>query len=198
VDGVLPGAAAFNLYDTYGLALDEQEEMAREFGLVIDRENFTAEMEKQRVRARASWKGADKAHIADVFKELGPTEFVGREALESPVEVARLIVNKNAVDEVASGSAEVFFSKSPFYAESGGQVGDTGLLLNVETRERMAIVEGTYKPTPVSFVHKIHVLRPIHVGDKLIGVVDQPLRGAAMRNHTATHLLHAALRQVLG
>ena len=68
VNGVLPGAAAFKLYDTYGLALDEQEEMAREFGLTIDRENFTAEMEKQRTRARASWRGADRAQIADVYK----------------------------------------------------------------------------------------------------------------------------------
>src|SRR6202035_1515697 len=76
--GVLPGAAAFKLYDTYGLALDEQEEMAREFGLSIDRENFTAEMEKQRARARASWRGGDKAQIADVYKELAPVEFIGR------------------------------------------------------------------------------------------------------------------------
>ena len=197
-NGVLPGAAAFKLYDTYGLALDEQEEMAREFGLSIDRENFTAEMEKQRTRARASWKGADKAHIAEVYKELSSTEFVGRELLEAPVEVGRLIVNKEAVDLVESGPAEVFLARTPFYAESGGQAGDTGLLLNPETRERVAIVEGTYKPTSSSFVEKIHVLRPIHTGDKLMGVVDQPLRGATMRNHTATHLLHAALRQVLG
>ena len=198
VNGVLPGAAAFKLYDTYGLALDEQEEMAREFGLSIDRDNFTAEMEKQRTRARASWKGADKAHIADVYKELSATEFVGRESLESPVEVARLIVDKSAVDLVESGSAEAFFPKTPFYAESGGQVGDMGLLLNAETRERVAVVEGTYKPMPSSFVHKIRVLSPMRMGDKLMAVVDRPLRGSIMRNHTATHLLHAALRQVLG
>ncbi|HEY7304435.1 MAG TPA: alanine--tRNA ligase, partial [Bryobacteraceae bacterium] len=198
VDGVLPGAAAFKLYDTYGLALDEQEEMAREFGLTIDRENFTAEMEKQRVRARASWKGADKAHIADVYKDLPAVEFIGRESLEAPVTVARLIVDKCPVDLVERGAAEVVFTKTPFYAESGGQVGDTGLLLNPETRERVAVVEGAYKPTPTSMVQRIHVLQPIRTGDKLIGAVDPPSRGATMRNHTATHLLHAALRQVLG
>jgi alanyl-tRNA synthetase len=198
VNGVLPGAAAFKLYDTYGLALDEQEEMAREFGLTIDHENFSAEMEKQRSLARASWRGADKAHIAEVYKELPASEFIGRESLEAPVEVARLIVNKTAVEEIESGPAEIFFAQTPFYAESGGQVGDTGLLLDPETRERIAIVEGAYKPTPIAFVSRIHVLRPIKSGDKLIAVVDQPSRTATMRNHTATHLLQAALRQVLG
>jgi alanyl-tRNA synthetase len=187
VDGVLPGAAAFKLYDRYGLALDEQEEMAREFGLTIDRENFSVEMEKQRARARASWKGADKAQIADVYKELPSSEFIGRETLEAPVEVVRLI-----------GDGEIVLAKTPFYAESGGQVGDTGLLLDPETRERVAVVEGTYKPVPSAIVHKIRAAKPIHAGDKLIAVVDPPLRAATMRNHTATHLLHAALRQTLG
>ncbi len=198
VNGVLPGFSAFKLYDTYGLALDEQEEMAREFGLTIDRENFAAEMEKQRVRARASWRGADKAQIADVYKELPAIEFVGRESLEAPVEVLKLIVDRGAVDLVENGQAEAVFPKTPFYAESGGQVGDTGLLLDPETREKVAVVETTYKPTASTIVHKIHVLKPIRTGDKLIGVIDRPLRGATMRNHTATHLLHAALRQVLG
>ncbi len=196
--GVLPGAAAFKLYDTYGLALDEQEEMAREFGLSIDREGFTAEMEKQRARARASWKGADKAHIADVYKELTPVEFVGRERLEAPVEVTSLIVDKNATGLVESGPAEVVFRQTPFYAESGGQVGDTGLLLDPESRERVAIVEGAYKPTPTAMVQRIHVLKPVRTGQQLLAIVDAPSRGATMRNHTATHLLHAALRQTLG
>jgi len=187
VNAVLPGAAAFKLYDRYGLALDEQEEMAREFGLTIERENFSVEMEKQRARARASWKGADKTQIADVYKELPPSEFIGRETLEFPVEVLRLI-----------GDNEVVFAKTPFYAESGGQVGDTGLLLDPETRERVAVIEGTYKPVPSAIVHKIRAAKPIHAGDKLIAVVDRPLRAATMRNHTATHLLHAALRQTLG
>jgi len=187
VNGVLPGAAAFKLYDRYGLALDEQEEMAREFGLTIDREIFSVEMEKQRARARASWKGADKVQIADVYKELPSSEFIGRETLESSVEIAQLI-----------GDNEVAFTKTPFYAESGGQVGDTGLLLDPETRERVAVVEGTYKPVPSAIVHKIRAARPIHEGENLVAVVDRPLRAATMRNHTATHLLHAALRQILG
>ena len=198
VNGVLPGAAAFKLYDTYGLALDEQEEMAREFGLTIDHENFTAEMEKQRARARASWRGADKAQVADIYKDLPPVEFIGRESLEAPVEVARLIVEKHAVDVVERGPAETVFTKTPFYAESGGQVGDTGLLLDANTLERVAVVQGAYKPTSSSVVQKIQILQPIRTGDRLIAVVDAPSRGATRRNHTATHLLHAALRQVLG
>ncbi len=198
LNGVLPGAAAFKLYDTYGLALDEQEEMAREFGLSIEHESFTAEMEKQRARARSSWRGAEKAQIADVYKELPATEFIGRETLEADVEVSGLIVDKKRVELVEQGPAEVVFPKTPFYAESGGQVGDTGLLLDPETREKIAVVEGAYKPTPTAMVHKIHVLKAIRLGDRLISIVDHPLRGATMRNHTATHLLHAALRQVLG
>jgi len=198
VNGVLPGASAFRLYDTFGLALDEQEEMAREFGLSIDRENFTAEMDKQRTRARASWKGAEKAQVADVYKTLDGVEFIGRETLEAPVEVRTIIVNKEPVELVESGAAELVFPQTPFYAESGGQVADTGLLLTSDTHERVAIVEGIYKATPTVIVHKIRVLRPIRKGDQLTAVVDKPLRGATMRNHTATHLLHAALRQVLG
>jgi alanyl-tRNA synthetase len=198
VNGVLPGAAAFKLYDTFGLAIDEQEEMAREFGLSIDRENFTAEMEKQKAQSRASWRGADKAQIADVYKELPPVEFIGRETLESPVEVVRLMLDKTAVDLVEKGPAEVVFTRTPFYAESGGQVGDTGLLLDAGTRDRIAVVEGAYKPTTSAMVQRIHVLKPIRTGQHLLAVVDTPSRGATMRNHTATHLLHAALRQVLG
>jgi alanyl-tRNA synthetase len=198
VDGVLPGSSSFKLYDTYGLALDEQEEMAREFGLSIDREGFAAEMEKQRTRARASWRGADRAQIADVYKNLPPVEF-SREALEAPVEVAQIITpDKQLVSEASEGEVEVVFPRTPFYAESGGQVGDTGLLLDPETREKVAVVEGAYKPAARAMVQKVRVLRPLKTGQTLIGHVDQPARGATMRNHTATHLLHAALRQVLG
>ncbi|HEX4164638.1 MAG TPA: alanine--tRNA ligase [Bryobacteraceae bacterium] len=198
VNGILPGAAAFKLYDTYGLALDEQEEMARDFGLTIDRDTFASEMERQRTRARASWKGSDKASLSDVYKDLGAIEFTGRESLEAFATVQRLIVDNVAVPQVESGRAELVLDQSPFYGESGGQVGDTGLLLDTETRERVAIVTGSFKPTGSSIVQRIEVLRPIRAGDHLLGVVDSQRRGSTRRNHTATHLLHAALRQVLG
>jgi alanyl-tRNA synthetase len=188
--GVLPGPASFKLYDTFGLALDEQEEMARERGLTIDQAGFHAEMEKQRTRARASWKGADKAQIAPVYKDLPPTEFIGRETLESPVKVLRVIEH--------DGQTELVFNRTPFYAEAGGQVGDTGVLVSPTTGDTVALVRNTYKPAPGATVHRVEILAPVREGDEVIGRVDGNLRHATMRNHTATHLLHAALRKVLG
>jgi alanyl-tRNA synthetase len=187
--GVLPGTAAFKLYDTFGLALDEQEEMARERGLTIDREGFQSEMEKQRTRARASWRGADKAQIAPVYKDLPPTDFVGRETLESPVRVVRIIEH--------DGRTEVVFNTTPFYAEAGGQVGDTGVLISPVTGDQAGLIRDTRKVAGGT-VHTLEMLTPIHEGDELIGRVDGGMRHSTMRNHTATHLLHAALRKVLG
>jgi alanyl-tRNA synthetase len=188
--GIIPGAASFRLYDTYGLALDEQEDMARELGLSIDREGFATEMEKQRARARASWKGADKAQVAPVYKNLPETQFIGRDTLEAPVEVLRVIQQ--------DGRTELVLNPTPFYAEAGGQVGDTGSLLLASTGERVADVEDTYKPAPGAYVHKVRTLMPIGEGTRLIARVDPALRHSTMRNHTATHLVHAALRTVLG
>ncbi len=189
VDGMLPGATTFRLYDTYGLALDEQMEMAREFGLNIDKVGFNFEMEKQRERARASWKGADKTNVPEVYKSLAPAEFV-RDTFEMPVTVKHLIER--------DGKTELVFERTPFYPESGGQVGDTGVLLDPETQEKIGVVEDTYKPAPGATVHKVQLLRPVKEGETLIGRVDHDQRESTMRNHTATHLLHAALRAVLG
>ena len=188
--GVLPGAAAFKLYDTYGLPLEEQEEMARESGVTIDTEAFPQEMEKQRARARASWRGADKAQIPEVYLSLPSTDFVGRETLETPVQVLRVIER--------DGTTELVLDRTPFYAEAGGQVGDHGELLDPETRERVAVVEDTYKPAPGAVVHRVKLIAPLEEGRTLIARVNRTLREATMRNHTATHLLHAALRTVLG
>ncbi len=190
VGGVLPGAAAFKLYDTYGLALDEQEEMARERGLTIDRVGFGEEMEVQRTRARASWRGGDKAQIAPIYKDLPPTEFIGRETLDAPVTVLRVLEHE--------GRTELLLDRTPFYAEAGGQVGDTGVLVRPDTGERVAVVENTYKPAQGAVVHRVQCAASIHEGDVLLAKVDRPLHHSTMRNHTATHLLHAALRTVLG
>ncbi len=189
-DRIIPGPAAFRLYDTYGLALDEQEDMARELDLAIDREGFATEMERQRARARASWKGAAQAQISPLYRTLKPTEFVGRDTLEAAVEVTAVL----NID----GRTEVALNHTPFYAEAGGQVGDIGGLYLASTGEKAAEVEDTYKPAPGAYVHKVRLLLPLAEGERLIARVDPALRNSTMRNHTATHLLHAALRTVLG
>ena len=201
IGGVLPGAASFKLYDTYGLALDEQEEMAREAGVTIDREGFSVEMEKQRTRARASWKGADKAQVNPVYQALPRTEFIGRETLEAPAVVTAVL----ATEPRPSGSGqtpytegEIALDKTPFYAEAGGQVGDTGVLLSKETGEPVAIVETTRSAAPGKSVHKVKIVGPVKEGETVIAQVDPQARHSTMRNHTGTHLLHAALRIVLG
>jgi alanyl-tRNA synthetase len=183
--GAITGAASFKLYDTYGLALEEQEDMARELGISIDADGFAAEMEKQRARARASWKGAEKAQINPVYQALPKTEFVGREILESPGKVTAVLHNEIALD------------RTPFYAEAGGQVGDKGVLLS-ENGQTLAVVESVYAPAPGKTVHKVKLVNEIKEGDIVIARVDPESRHATMRNHTGTHLLHAALRAVLG
>src|SRR5436190_11342264 len=199
---VLPGPVAFKLYDTYGLALDEQEEMARERGMSIDRDGFEAEMKQQRERARASWKGAAQSMVAPAYKELlakGRTKFLGYDSLESTGTVRGLLIDRNPVENIGPGTtAELVLDQTPFYAETGGQVGDRGALYSIETGEKLAAVETVYPAMPGLSVHRIVSVGPIHVGDKLRAHVDDPLRFSTMRNHTATHLLHAALRQVLG
>ena len=197
----IPGPLSFKLYDTYGLALDEQEEMAREKGLVIDRAAFEAEMEHQRERARASWKGAEKGAVVPAYQallEVGRTKFWGYTELEAKARVIGLIVDKQQVESVAAGAkAELVLDQTPFYAESGGQVGDRGALYS-PAGEKVADVEAAFPGLPGLSVHRIVTHAAIAVGDTLRAEVAVPLRDATRRNHTATHLLHASLRQVLG
>ncbi len=183
--GLIPGAVAFKLYDTYGLALDEQDEMARERNLTIDHEGFQTEMEKQRTRARASWRGADKTQVNPVYQTLPKTEFVGRDTLESPATVVAVLDH------------EVILDRTPFYAESGGQVGDKGALILPDGGGEVA-VNSAISPAPGITVHRVADPGSLKTGDKVIARVSDELRHATMRNHTATHLLHAALRKVLG
>ena len=198
----LPGPVAFKLYDTYGLALDEQEEMARERGLFIDREGFEAEMKQQRERARASWKGAAQGSIAPAYQQLlakGRTKFLGYETFDATSAVRGLLIDRQPVENIGPGTtAELVLDQTPFYAETGGQVGDRGSLYSAETGEKVATVETVYPGVPGLSVHRIVSLGPIHIGDRLRADVDAPRRLSTERNHTATHLLHAALRQVLG
>jgi len=201
LDGsVIPGGISFKLYDTFGLSTDEQEELARERNLTIDAEGFSAEMEKQRARARASWKGGDGA-VAPIYRTLlerGRTEFEGYTALESEgCKVLALIVDDQLVDEITEGTeAGVVLDRTPFYAEAGGQVGDQGVMLH--GADTVARVEDVRAPLKGLSVHKVKASGALKTGDELTCRVDAGLRGSTIRNHTATHLLHAALRKTLG
>ncbi|MBK7928664.1 MAG: alanine--tRNA ligase [Bryobacterales bacterium] len=189
--GVLSGSAAFKLYDTYGLNIDEQEEMGRELGITIDRPGFETEMEGQRSRARASWKGAEKAHVDPEFQRLaeaGRTQFLGYESLEAVGKVLGVLKEGN----------ELVLDRTPFYAETGGQVGDKGELYRASSGELVARVSDTYYGVPGLVVHRVELLAPVTEGEELRAVVTESLRSSTRRNHTATHLLHAALRTVLG
>ncbi|WP_031497054.1 alanine--tRNA ligase [Bryobacter aggregatus] len=186
VGGILPGAAAFKLYDTYGLGLDEQEDMARELGLGIDVAGFDEAMEGQKQRARASWKGAEKATVNPAFAELPKTQFLAYTNLESTAKV------------LYASDSEVVLDQSPFYANSGGQIGDNGALYDAATGEKLAEVSGAAYGMPGLIVHKIKSLKPIAVGDTVLAQVEASARSASMRHHTATHLLQAALQKVLG
>ncbi len=198
---LIPGAVSFKLYDTFGLALDEQEDMARDRGLTIDHEGFDREMERQRDRARASWKGAEKGAVAPAYQELvgqGRTRFLGYDELAAASQVKGLLVDRQLRDEVGPGvEAELVLDRTPFYAETGGQVGDRGSLYSAGG-DKVAEVQTAYPAVPGLTVHRIVTTAPIRVGDELRAEVAAPLRLSTMRNHTATHLLHAALRQVLG
>jgi alanyl-tRNA synthetase len=183
--GVIPGEVSFKLYDTFGLALDEQEDMARQYGTSTDVAGFQAEMEKQRTRARASWKGADKTQTNPVYQTLPRTEFIGRDTLESPATVVAVLDDGIILD------------RTPFYSESGGQVGDKGTVVSAETGD-VVPVDTAISPAPGITLHRVADASTLKKGDKIIARVNPDLRHATMRNHTATHLLHAALRKVLG
>jgi alanyl-tRNA synthetase len=191
---VIPGATVFRLYDTYGFPLDLTADVARERGLSIDQAGFDAAMEAQRDRARAASKfGAD---VRDSVKLEGKTEFLGYESLAGTGRIAALIFDGALVDTLRPGQeGQVVLDHTPFYAESGGQVGDTGTLTSETAR---FIVRDTRK-LGGSFAH-VGVLESgeLCIGNEVEAVVDGKRRTAIALNHSATHLLHAALRQVLG
>jgi alanyl-tRNA synthetase len=201
--GLIPGAKMFPLYDTFGLPVDLMEEIARERKLKLDLEGFEAEMAKQRERARASWKGGEKAAALPVYQELlkqGQTRFEGYDALECRgCRILAVIRGDQRVEALAPGErAEVVLDRTPFYAEAGGQVGDTGVLLNESGTEELAVVEDTQRPLSGLVTHRVLAQAPLRVGDAITASVRESSRRATMRNHTATHLMHAALRKVLG
>lgn len=186
-DKIISGEQAFELYDTYGFPFDLTSLIARERGISVDEAGFRREMEKQKLRSKT-----------DAVKETGDwvmvnedqrTEFIGYDHLSSPVQ----IVKYRKVKQKSKELYQLVFDKTPFYAESGGQVGDTGYIKR--NGEKIAIID-TRKENEL-IIHLAETL-PAEVGDTYEAVVDKSQRQATMNNHSATHLLHAALRQVLG
>jgi alanyl-tRNA synthetase len=194
------GDQAFKLYDTFGLPFDFIMDACRDAGIALDVEGFERAMEAQRERARASWKGGAKQTASPVYRDLKKTVFEGYRKTESDdCEVLALVKDGQGVQVLNPGEeGEVVLDHTPFYADSGGQVGDIGVFYDEQRTTVVAEVNGCTMPVQGVRAHKVKARQPIHVGMKVDAVVHAEVRESTMRNHTATHLLHAGLREVLG
>jgi alanyl-tRNA synthetase len=191
---------AFKLYDTFGMPLDFMQDAARDQGIDFDQKGFDAAMEEQRQRAKASWKGAAKQTANPVYQKLPTSIFEGyRQTRSDGCEVLAILSNGLGVQSLTAGQkGEIILDHTPFYAESGGQVGDRGRLYSDDHNTIVAEVTGCYSPVQGVRAHQVIAKSEIRIGDKVDAVVNAGIRESTMRNHTATHLLHAGLREVLG
>ncbi|HKN61463.1 MAG TPA: alanine--tRNA ligase, partial [Candidatus Acidoferrales bacterium] len=197
------GAKAFRLYDTYGLPRDFIEDVTRDAGVTVDWAGFDRAMEEQRTRAKASWKGAHKEAASPAYLKLRetfktePDFYFSTRARDARIEA--IVTKDGSVNEIARGSeAEVVLDRTSIYAESGGQVADTGAFFDSGESLKVAEVRGAYYPVSGLIAHRIIAKEDLHVGDRVATVADSERRVRDMRNHTATHLMHAALRNILG
>ena len=197
---VYPGEKAFRLYDTFGMPLDFIQDAVRDQGVAFDQTGFDRAMEEQRSRARASWKGGAKQTANPAYQQLPKSLFEGyRQTRSDGCEVLAVIHNGQGARELKAGeSGEVILDHTPFYAESGGQVGDRGWFYSADHNTVVADVTGCYSPIQGVRAHQVVAKHELRVGDKVDAVVNADFRLSTMRNHTATHLLHAGLREVLG
>jgi len=204
--GDVGGEDAFFLHDTLGFPIDLTREIAGERDRAVDLEGFDARMKEQRERARAAHDaaaarpGAPVELFREVVDAFGPTDFRGRQEYETRAKVLALIVDGERRREVAPGEqVEIVLDRTPFYAESGGQVGDTGTLEAADGATRVVIHDTQYGLPGTLVLHLGRVDDgPLHEGDEVAARIDGARRDAIRRNHTATHVLHWALRQVLG
>jgi len=198
---LIPGDVVFKLYDTYGFPVDLAEDIAKEAGMAIDHDGFQKQMTAQRKRAQKAWKGSGEKEIPAIYKQVvaasGKVSFTGYDGLFLQTTVSALIKEGRQVTRAEKGETlEVITPRTPFYGESGGQEGDRGLL---EGAHVTAEVLDTRKPLPDLIVHRVKILEgTLTVSDEVTLTVDGERRGAIARHHSATHLLHAALRQTLG
>lgn len=196
---LISGKDSFKLYDTYGFPLDLTEDFASEHGLRVDEAGFNQEMEEQRKRARAARADVESMQIqGGVVGDLTtPSRFVGYDVYELTTEVTHLIVDGNLVDELRTGDkGQLMLVETPFYAESGGQVADQGLITNEAVELKVTDVS---KAPNGQHLHQVTVVEgSIRAGDEVTARVDLTVRNNVTKNHTATHLLHQALKEVLG
>jgi len=194
----IPGSEVFRLYDTYGFPIDLVMEIASENDLMVDEEGFNREMEAQRARARTSWtvEEAVSEVYRDILKRRGATDFVGYEHMSCDATVVALIRAGEETDEAVEGEdIELVLDKTPFYGEAGGQVGDTGVMKAEGIRIEVMDTERFNG----LIIHKCNMKKGrVRLGGSLKASIDLQRRRSIMRNHTSTHLLHAALRMVLG
>jgi alanyl-tRNA synthetase len=197
----LSGATVFKLHDTYGFPVELTREIAAERGVEVDTAGFEVEMAEQRRRARAAWKGGDEAVAQEVYRSVldvtGLTDFVGYETDIAEGQILAMVADGETVDRADEGRlVELFLSRTPFYGESGGQVGDTG---TVETETGSGVVLDTQHALQGLHGHRVRVDSGyLAVGQEARGTIDSPRRDAIRRSHTGTHVLHWALRDVLG
>ena len=197
----LSGSAAFKLHDTYGFPIDLTKEIAAERGVEVDVSGFDVEMDAQRARARAAWKGSDAAETAEVYRGLiehhGLTDFVGYDYETADGVILSMVREGETVSRAEMGETiEIFLDKTPFYAESGGQVGDTGV---IQTDTGEAVVIDTQHVIQGLHGHRAKVTRgELAAGQPVSSAIDSPRREGIRKSHTGTHVLHWAIRDVLG
>lgn len=200
-NNIFPGTTAFKLYDTYGFPIDLTKDILRPQGIQVDEQGFNEAMQEQKTRARKAWSGSgekpqDKIwfEISDLF---GSTEFFGHTCGSMSVKVLAIVVNGELVEQINPGqSGIIVLNQTPFYGESGGQVGDTGAF-KMDSKEICKVINTTIHPGKI-FGHHIVCIDSIAVGDELDAVVDNNRRDKIRCNHSATHLLHHVLRKHLG
>jgi alanyl-tRNA synthetase len=198
--GVLDGETAFKLYDTYGFPLDLTQDAVRAKGVTVDTDGFDVAMDRQRTMARANWSGSGQQGAAAAWFPIreanGPTNFVGYDTTETTGTVKAIVLDGVQVDAAEAGaSVDVLLDRTSFYAESGGQAGDTGVIEagGIESR-----VLDTQKQAGDLYVHRVELAGPLKVGDQVVASVDADKRTTTRANHSAAHLVHAALHHVLG
>ncbi len=202
---VLAGDVAFRLHDTYGFPVDLTVDMAAEYGVRVDRDGFGVAMAQQKERSRKGTKAdlTRNAELADMYQAIqrraGETHFTGYDSLEGEVRVVAIVRDGMEYQELTgNGAAEIVLDATPFYGEGGGQVGDRGELLEAGGGSAIFTVQDTQKPILGLFLHRGQLHGRLRVGETVTARVDTDRRARTMRNHTATHLLHRALRNVVG